>query len=99
MRVLNQSSDCKILFANLENPYYIGDNPGITQTLGWVDAWATKPSVYAVAARNADDIAAAVDFAHENNLRLVVKGGGHSYQGTPPTDVVQKWASRNLIGS
>ena len=50
--------------------------------MGWVDAWATKPSVYAVAARNAHDIAAAVNFARENNLRLVVKGGGHSYQGT-----------------
>jgi FAD/FMN-containing dehydrogenase len=50
--------------------------------LGWVDAWATKPSVYAVAARNAGHIAAAVNFAREHNLRLVVKGGGHSYQGT-----------------
>ena len=38
--------------------------------------------MYAVAARNAQDIAAAVNFARENNLRLVVKGGGHSYQGT-----------------
>jgi FAD/FMN-containing dehydrogenase len=78
----SQSDNCKTLFADLKNPYYIGDNPGVTQTLGWVDAWATKPSVYAVAARNAQDIAAAVDFARENNLRLVIKGGGHSYQGT-----------------
>ena len=52
----SQSADCKTLFANLKNPYYIGDTPGITQTLGWVDGWATKPSVYAVAARNANDI-------------------------------------------
>lgn len=50
--------------------------------MGWVDAWSTKPSVYAVAARSAADIAAAVNFARENDLRLVVKGGGHSYQGT-----------------
>jgi FAD/FMN-containing dehydrogenase len=70
------------LSENLRNPYYIGDQPGLTQTLGWVDAWATKPSVYAVAARNVHDIAAAVNFARENDLRLVVKGGGHSYQGT-----------------
>src|SRR5271170_2583549 len=55
--------DCKTLFADLRNPYFIGDNPGVTQTLGWVDAWTTRPSVYAVAARNAGDIAAAVDFA------------------------------------
>jgi hypothetical protein len=71
-----------LLLEDLKNPYYIGDQPGLTQTLGWVDAWATKPSVYAVAARNAQDIAAAVNFARENDLRLVVKGGGHSYQGT-----------------
>jgi len=78
----SESAGCKALFASLKNPYYIGDNPSVTQTLGWVDAWTTKPSVYAVAARNADDIAAAVNFAREHNLRLVVKGGGHSYQGT-----------------
>src|SRR6266851_3268247 len=72
----------KLLSENLRNPYYIGDQPGLTQTLGWVDAWATKPSVYAVAAKNAHDIAKAVNFARENDLRLVVKGGGHSYQGT-----------------
>jgi FAD/FMN-containing dehydrogenase len=78
----SDSVECKKLFKDLKNPYYIGDQPGVTQTLGWVDAWATKPSVYAVAARNAQDIAAGVNFARENNLRLVVKGGGHSYQGT-----------------
>jgi FAD/FMN-containing dehydrogenase len=72
----------KHLSENLKNPYYVGDQPGLTQTLGWVDAWATKPSVYAVAARNAQDIAAAVNFARDHDLRLVVKGGGHSYQGT-----------------
>jgi FAD/FMN-containing dehydrogenase len=73
---------CDAVLKDLSNPFFIGDQPGITQTLGWADAWATKPSVYAVAARNADDIAAAVNFARENHLRLVVKGGGHSYQGT-----------------
>src|SRR5580704_7400544 len=71
----------KLLDENIRNPYYIGDQVGLTQTLGWVDAWATHPSVYVVAARNANDIAAAVNFARDNNLRLVVKGRGHSYLG------------------
>ncbi len=66
----------------IRNPYFVADHPGLTETLGWVDAWATKPSAYAVAARNANDIAAAVNFARDNNLRLVVKGRGHSYLGT-----------------
>lgn len=77
-----ESSECTALFENLRNPYYIRDHPELTQTLGWIDAWTTKPSVYAVAARNAHHIAAAVHFARKHNLRLVIKGGGHSYQGT-----------------
>jgi FAD/FMN-containing dehydrogenase len=75
-------SACKALFENLRNPYYIGENPALTQTLGWIDAWTSKPSVYAVAAQNAADISAAVNFARKNRLRLAIKGGGHSYQGT-----------------
>jgi FAD binding domain len=43
---------------------------------------ASAPSVYAVAVKNTADVIAAVNFARKNNLRLVVKGGGHSYQGT-----------------
>lgn len=73
---------CVELFRELDNPYYIGDQVGLTQTCGWVDAWTSAPSVYAVAARHTEDVVAAVNFARENRLRLVVKGGGHSYQGT-----------------
>jgi FAD/FMN-containing dehydrogenase len=69
------------LFAKLKNPYYLGDEPGLTQSLGWTDAWTSQPSDYAVAAESAADVAAAVDFAREHGVRLVVKGGGHSYFG------------------
>jgi FAD/FMN-containing dehydrogenase len=72
---------CTELFKELKNPYFIGDNVALTQTVGWFDAWTSQPSVYAVAAESADDIVAAVNFARDKNLRLVVKGGGHSYIG------------------
>jgi len=76
------STECGELFKKLKNPYYISDDPALTQTSGWVDAWTSAPSVYAVAAAKTEEVVAAVNFARENNLRLVVKGGGHSYQGT-----------------
>ena len=78
------SSDaaCAQVFKELKNPYYLGDEVGLTQSLGWVGAWTSQPSVYAVAAKTTADVVAAVNFARKNNLRIVVKGGGHSYQGT-----------------
>ena len=76
------SAACAQLFKDLKNPYYLGDEIGLTQSLGWVDAWTSSPSVYAVAAGTTEDIVAAVNFAREHSLRVVVKGGGHSYQGT-----------------
>ena len=69
------------LFARIQNPYLLGDEPGLTQTLGWVDGWTSQPSDFAVAAESAADVAAAVNFARKHGVRLVVKGGGHSYFG------------------
>lgn len=83
------------LFKDLKNPYYLGDEVALTQTLGWVDAWTSKPSVYAVAARDTKDVVTAVNFARENRLRLAVKGGGHSYQGTSnAADSLLIWTRR-----
>jgi FAD/FMN-containing dehydrogenase len=76
------SSGCTEVSKNLRNPFYIGDQPGGTQVSGWLDAWTPAPSAYAVRARNAQDVAQAVNFARTHNLRVVVKGGAHSYLGT-----------------
>ena len=73
---------CRDALANIHNPFYIGDQPAGTEVSGWLDAWTPAPSAYAVKARNSADVAAAVNFARERGLRLAVKGGGHSYQGT-----------------
>ena len=73
---------CQEVFRNLKNPYYLGDQVGLTGTTGWLDGWTSVPSAYAVAAKRTSHVVAAVNFARENNLRLVVKGGGHSYEGT-----------------
>ncbi len=80
--VAGGAKDCAGRIPELTNPFWLGDQAGATQAYGWLDAWTTAPSAWAVRARNASDVAAAVNFAREHHLRLVVKGGGHSYQGT-----------------
>jgi hypothetical protein len=67
---------------NIGNPYWIGDHPAGTENSGWLDAWTPAPSAYALKARHSGDVAAGILFAREKRLRLVVKGGGHSYLGT-----------------
>lgn len=89
------SRACEDLFGSLKNPYFIGDDPALTQTLGWVEGWTSRPSVFAVVAETSDDVAAAVTFAREHNLRIVVKGGGHSYHGgSNAPDSLLVWTRR-----
>ncbi|HET6607609.1 MAG TPA: FAD-binding protein [Rhodopila sp.] len=75
------SAGCSDLLRELTNPYFLGDQPAGTETSGWIDAWQSSPSVYAVPAHTTADVVAAVNFAREHRLRLIVKGGGHSYLG------------------
>ena len=75
------SASCNDLLHNLKDPYFIGEQPAVTESSGWVDAWRSAPSAYAVPAHSTADVVAAVNFARAHRLRLVMKGGGHSYLG------------------
>jgi FAD/FMN-containing dehydrogenase len=66
----------------LRDPFYLGNQAGLTQMSGWLDAWRSSPSAYVVAAESASDVAAAIRFARAHNVRLAVKSGGHSLFGT-----------------
>ncbi|MVZ98095.1 FAD-binding oxidoreductase [Sphingorhabdus sp. IMCC26285] len=95
--VLAQQGRTKVeeVFRRLKNPYWIGDEPGLTQTLGWIDAWTSRPSLMAVAAECAEDISAAIGFSTANKIPLVVKGGGHSYFGNSNrADSLLIWTKR-----
>ncbi len=84
------------LLTDLRNPFVVSDNPALTQNTGWLKAWSLASSEYAVVVKNARQVASAVKFADKHNLRLVVKGGGHSYQGTSSSiDSLLIW-TRNM---
>ncbi len=90
-----EGSGCRDLLRLLKNPYATRDALALTQSLGWVDAWTSSPSVWAVVAETTADVVAAVDFARRKRLRLVVKGGAHSYQGTSnAADSLLVWTRR-----
>jgi FAD/FMN-containing dehydrogenase len=72
---------CAAAIKNSKNPFYLQDQPGGTQSGGWLGAWSAASSAYAVAAEDAADIGAAVNFARQHRLRLVIKGTGHDYLG------------------
>jgi FAD/FMN-containing dehydrogenase len=91
------SPACTDLFQNLRDPFYIGDSVALTQTLGWTDAWTSQASAYAVLAQSSADVAAAVRFTRKHRVRLVVKGGGHSYVGgSNATDSLLIWTRPNM---
>ena len=45
-----KGAPCVDAVANIQNPFYLGDQPGGTQVSGWLDAWTPAPSAYAVKA-------------------------------------------------
>jgi FAD/FMN-containing dehydrogenase len=76
-----KGAECKALLKQLQNPFFISDQPSGTEVSGYFEAWMPARSAYVVAAQSAADVAAAVKFARAHDLRVVVKGGGHSYLG------------------
>jgi FAD/FMN-containing dehydrogenase len=72
---------CARALDDLRNPFVIEDHPGAFQTTGWAGAFTSEPSPHAVVAAEVEDIVAAVEFANEHRVRLVVKGTGHDYLG------------------
>ncbi|HYZ31970.1 MAG TPA: FAD-binding oxidoreductase, partial [Crenalkalicoccus sp.] len=76
------AADCAALLRDIRNGWYLAEQPALTQASGWVGAWDCAPSAYAVAVERPEDVVASIAFARAHRLRLVVKGGGHGYQGT-----------------
>jgi hypothetical protein len=67
------SAACVAALVGLRNPYWIEDQPGGYHTTGRLGAYEPEVSSYAVAVETSADIAAAVRFARDRGLRLVVR--------------------------
>jgi len=91
----------KVTEAGLEkltNPFFLQDYSGSTQSLGWLDGWKTAQSAKVGIPKSARDVSELVTFAREHDLRLVIKGGGHSYYGqSNAPDSLLVW-TRDLRG-
>lgn len=93
------SEACAAASKTASNPFALQDDPGATQSTGWLDAWTAAPSTYAVEAHGAADVAAAVAFARAHRVRLVIKGTGHDYLGrsnAPDSLLVWTHAMRDI---
>ncbi|MDP3705035.1 MAG: FAD-binding protein [Legionellaceae bacterium] len=77
----SSSNACKQALEKGKDPFYLEAQPGATQMTGWLKAWESSSSVFAVAVENSQDISQAVLFAKKHHLKLVVKGTGHDYLG------------------
>lgn len=75
------SPACAATLRAIRNPFFLEDQPGGTESAGWLGAWQPAQSAYAVAAETAGDVAAGVRFAAAHELRIAIKGTGHDYLG------------------
>ncbi len=72
---------CKAAIEEMKNPFLVQDQPGGTESAGWLDAWTAAPGAYLVTAKNSQDVVVTVNFARAHNMRLVIRGTGHDYLG------------------
>ena len=70
----------------MDDDEWISGQPYNLQHTGYFGAWniETDYSHFTVKAETSDDFAATVGFAHQHNLRLVVKGTGHDWYVESP---------------
>lgn len=80
-RTDRSGTECAERLEDLHNPFFVDDHPGAFHTTGWLGAFDSVPSRYALAAESATDLVGAVELATERGLPLVVKGTGHDYLG------------------
>jgi FAD/FMN-containing dehydrogenase len=76
-----RSHACKRALQDIKNPFFLQSNPGDTQSQGWLGAWESVASQYAVLAESSEDVSYALSFAKKHHLKVVVKGAGHDYLG------------------
>lgn len=72
---------CQQALKDMKNPFFLQTNPGDTQSQGWLNAWQSVASNYAVLAKSSEDVSYAVNFAKKHNLKVAIKGAGHDYLG------------------
>ena len=77
------SATCAGVLAKTDDEFWISDQPNGYMHTGLFNEWSTadRVSAYSVLARTEQDFQAAVKFAADHNLRLVVKNTGHDWYG------------------
>lgn len=76
------STECAQDLESTDDEFWLSSKPNGYQHTGLFNVWNTsRISEYSVLAETEEDFQATVKFAHDHNLRLVVKNTGHDWYG------------------